>query len=140
MQSFLIGMLVAIVVVSPHTPTTQQEPRRAPIERTGYAAHYSPGLMLRVAHRRGIEPDTDCMVSSPWYNLGDIIYVKSNLNDTVMKCTQVDVSAPKDIERHKARNLVVELDFTSAKTICEITRVSERPYRECPVTIWKESE
>lgn len=104
-----------------------------PPTNIGYAAHYSPGLMERVAQKRGIDPHT-CMIAFDG-KIGTHVLVKSE-HGTAW-CTTVDVVHPHDRAALRRRRIIVELDFGTAQRLCNITRVRERPPRECPVTIWR---
>jgi hypothetical protein len=103
--------------------------------RSAVAAHYAPGVMERVAELRGM-PLVDCMLSSPWHELGEWVRVESMVNDEVAICRATDVSAPEDHARHLKRKLV-ELDWPTAKRLCELSRLGEKPPDECPVLIDK---
>lgn len=100
---------------------------------TLYAAHYRPGLMEQVARRRNMTL-VDCMISSPWHPLNTWMRIESNVNGEIAYCRTTDVSAPRDRARHKRRQLI-ELDWQTAKRLCAISRVAERPPRACPVKI-----
>ncbi len=100
---------------------------------TGFAAHYRPGLMERVAANRGIPP-ASCMVASHRLPLARSIVVLGQRTGVSRRCTVVDICAPKDCPRIKARGIVVELDYQSNRAICGATR---EPPRYCPVTVWE---
>lgn len=132
-MEFLITVITAVGLVLPAINPAQ------PIEKhSGYAAHYSPGLMQKVAKNRGIEPQ-DCMLSTDLYPLETPVYVESLVDgvEVTLECLVVDHSMPKDKARHLKNKLYAELDFNSAKQICNISKVAEKPWRECPVNIWK---
>jgi len=115
---------------------TINPPQPEPVHYTGYAAHYSPGLMAKVAKNRGIEP-YDCMISSPLFPLETIVIVKSLSNDVELECKVVDQSHPRDKERHINNRLWAEVDFGSAKKLFDIKKVGQKPNRDCPIEIWK---
>lgn len=132
-MEFLITVITAIGLVIPDINPAQ------PIEKySGYAAHYSPGLMQKVAKNRGIEPQ-DCMLSTDLFPLETQVYVESKIDgvDVVLTCLVVDHSAPRDKARHLKNKLYAELDFGSARKVCNISKVSEKPWRQCPINIWK---
>lgn len=103
---------------------------------TGFAAHYAPGVMTRVAHIRGMEP-VRCMVSSPRYKLGTWLHVTSLKNSHTRLCRVTDISAPRDRLRHLRQNLVLEFDFFSAQAMCDIKFVNQEPPRACPVRVYE---
>ena len=98
-----------------------------------YAAHYSPGLMEKVAARRKMQR-VDCMISSPWHPLNTWIRLESQKNGEVAYCRTTDVSAPVDKARHK-RLQIIELDWVTAQRLCEVRRVAAQSPRNCPVRI-----
>jgi hypothetical protein len=102
--------------------------------RSGFAAHYRPGLMQRVARTRGLEI-VACMVASPHHRIGTWLSVTSAKRNKTLDCRVTDVPQA----RHRAavikRKIVVELDFESAKVLCGITRPRERPPQACPVVV-----
>lgn len=100
---------------------------------TGYAPHYSPGVMERVSRNRGL-PIVNCMVSSPYQKIGTWLRVTSLIDGDSLDCRVTDVSAPKDRPRHIASRWAVELDWNSAKILCNINKVGQEPPRKCPVT------
>lgn len=75
-----------------------------------------------------------CMVSSPIWPLGTRLWVYGEKTHTLLDCTVVDVSAPKDRERHIRTRRVVELSYEVTKALCGSTR--ERVV-DCPVTVVK---
>lgn len=101
---------------------------------TGYAPHYGIGVMERVSKVRKL-PLVPCMVSSPYQKIGTWVRVESLIDNDVLDCRVTDVSAPKDRPRHIASHWAVELDFTSAKLLCNISRVGQEPARKCPVKV-----
>lgn len=103
------------------------------IIQSGYAPHYSPGLMARVARTRDMPPAA-CMVSSPVWPLGTQLWVYGERTQTLLPCTVVDVSAPKDRARHIRTKRVVELSYEVTKALCGSTK--ERVI-DCPVTVVK---
>jgi hypothetical protein len=103
------------------------------IIQSGYAPHYSPGLMARVAHNRDMAPQA-CMVSSPVWPLGTQLWVYGERTQTLRQCTVVDVSHPRDRERHIRTRRVVELSYEVTEALCGSTK--ERVI-DCPVTMVK---
>lgn len=100
----------------------------------GYAVHYSPGVMERVAQYRDL-PQEDCMVSTPYTdNIGSWVIVESPY--ATLQCQITDVSHPRDKARHIRTGTAAELSFEAAKRLCHITRVAEKSKYECPVKIY----
>lgn len=99
---------------------------------TGYAPHYSPGVMERVSKVRKM-PLVNCMVSSPYEKIGTWLKVTSLIDGDSLDCRVTDVSHPRDRARHIASNWAVELDWNSAQILCNISRVGQEPPRKCPV-------
>jgi hypothetical protein len=104
-----------------------------PTLREAIAAHYAPGVMERVARVREMPP-VECMISSPWHDLGEWVRIESLVNDEVAVCRTTDVSAPEDHERHLRRRLV-ELDWPTAQRLCDLSAVGQKSPRECPVLL-----
>ncbi len=101
------------------------------VVETGYAPHYSPGVMDRVAANRGMPPAA-CMVSSPVYPLGTMLWVWGERTQTLLHCRVTDVSQPRHRKGHIARRIWVELDFAVTEALCGSTR--ER-VTSCPVVV-----
>ena len=106
----------------------------APRERKGFAAHYRPGLMEKVSKRRGM-PVVRCMVASPHHKLGAWVLVRSTKNKQERKCRVTDVPRKSDRPALIRRNIVVELDYKSAKVLCGIKYAGHLPPRACPVIV-----
>lgn len=106
------------------------------VEYTGYAAHYNTGLMERVSRNRDMDI-VDCMIASPFHKIGHWVYVESKKNNKVKLCRVTDVPQPADRASIIRRGIIAELDFTSAKELCNIKRVNEAPPRQCPITIYE---
>lgn len=123
----------SLIILALLTPVPRAVAAR-PEEHRGFAAHYRPGLMERVARRRGL-PKTECMIASPFYELGSWVQVRSEKYDQVLRCRVTDVPQPRHRALLKKRTIVVELDFASAKTLCNIKRVGQEPPRACPVVL-----
>jgi hypothetical protein len=103
------------------------------IIQSGYAPHYSPGLMARVAEKRDMQPQA-CMVSSPVWPLGTQLWVYGEKTGQLLDCTVTDVSAPKDQARHIRTKRVVELSFEVTKQLCGSTK---QRVIDCPVVVVK---
>lgn len=101
---------------------------------TGYAPHYGIGVMERVSRVRKL-PVVPCMVSSPYQKIGTWVQVISLIDGDTLECRVTDVSADKDRPRHIKSHWAVELDFNSAKVLCNISKVGEQPARKCPVKV-----
>lgn len=100
----------------------------------GYAAHYRPGLMQRVARNRGLEV-VPCMVASPHHRIGTWLRVTSPKRKKTLSCRVTDVPQPKHRPALIQRKIVVELDFESARILCGIRRVGQEPPSACPVIV-----
>lgn len=105
---------------------------------SGYAPHYSPGLMQRVARNRDMTV-VACMVSSPRYPLGTWLLVAGLNTGNVERCRVTDVSHPRDIARHRRTRREVELAFETVPRICGRAALRERP-EACPVIVIKLAE
>jgi hypothetical protein len=131
------------LVVSPATAVAHTPPPQPIQEWPAIAAHYSPGVFAKAARRHGLPPFDGCHITTPWHHdpsdLGKVVDVRSETNGAVLACRISDFSADKDHARH-LRNRLVEIDFTSATVLCEITRVAEKPARMCPVTVMEMPE
>lgn len=101
------------------------------IVQSGWAPHYSPDLMERVALRRDMQPAA-CMVSSPVWPLGTDLWVYGEKTQALLHCTVTDVSHPRDRVRHIRTKRVVELSYEVTRDLCGTTR--GRP-DECPVVV-----
>lgn len=99
----------------------------------GYAPHYSPKLMAKVAHRRDIAA-IGCLVSSPRYPLLTKLYVYGVKTHTLQACTVVDVSHPRDKARHLRTGREVELSWEDTLHLCGSRK--GRP-EDCPVIVIK---
>ena len=104
-------------------------------EAAGYAPRYSPGLMARVAERRGL-PVVACMVSSPVYPVGTWVWVWGRNTNALERCRVTDVSAARDRERHIRTRRVVELGYDEAVRFCGAEHINDRP-EQCPVVVLK---
>lgn len=75
----------------------------------------------------------DCMVSSPYYNIGDWLLITSPHN--IQICRKTDTSHPRDSKRHIQTKRIIELDFNSAKKFCNINKVGQEKPEKCPITV-----
>jgi hypothetical protein len=100
---------------------------------SGFAPRYSPGVMERVAARRGLEV-AGCLVSSPVYDIGTRVIVYGPNTDRALSCTVVDVSAPKDRARHIRTRRITELSYPAALALCGRKHINHRP-EQCPVVV-----
>jgi hypothetical protein len=103
------------------------------VER-GFAPHYSPGLMARVAARRDIAP-VACMVSRPRGPIGGWVWVYGKRTGALLHCKIVDVSHPRDLARHIKLERQVEIAFENTVALCGSTKGS---VKECPVLVIQE--
>ena len=97
----------------------------------GFAPHYAPGVMERVARHRGME-QAGCMVSSPTLPLDTWLYVYGGQTGALRYCRVTDVSHPRDVARHLRTGRVIELDHETALALCGSVR--DRP-EACPVVV-----
>jgi hypothetical protein len=134
-------MLVCLVALSVALATTPQPPlpalpagMRVVRVQHGVAPHYGIGVMEKVSRKRKL-PLVDCMVSSPTEKIGTWMLVTSRKNGHQRLCRVTDVSAPKDKARHIRTGRVIELDWLSAKDLCDLRSVGQEPPRKCPVIV-----
>jgi len=97
----------------------------------GYAPHYAPGLMSKVAHHRDMPP-TACMVSSPTLPLGAWVWVYGQRTGALLRCRVTDVSHPRDKARHLRTGRIAELAYEVTARLCGSTR--ERVI-DCPIVV-----
>lgn len=97
------------------------------------AAHYAPGVMERVSRVRGL-PQAGCMIASPTEPIGTWVRVRGLRTGATRLCRVTDTSAPQDRLRH-IRKRQIELDWPSARAICNIRRVGQEPPWRCPVWV-----
>lgn len=126
LQTVTSLLSIAWFVASPFTLKTQNSNQVR-------MAHYAPGVMERVARRRGMEL-VDCMMTSPWHPLNTWIRIESKVNGEVAMCRTTDLSAPRDKRRHQKQRLI-EVDWKTARRLCAIRRVNQKPPRSCPVSM-----
>jgi hypothetical protein len=98
----------------------------------GTAARYSPGLMERVAARRGMATN-GCLISSAYYPIGTELWVFGRNTRALRLCTVVDVSHPRDMARHRRTKRLIEIAHEDAMSICG--SVKSRPI-DCPVIVF----
>jgi hypothetical protein len=125
----LLGLLLCF-----YPPEPAGAPVRAPDEptRAMQAARYAPGIMQRVARRRGM-PFDQCGIALDHASLGSRVRVQGVRTGVALDCTVYDRSHPRDLARH-ARAQQVELDHDSARAICGRRWFRSRP-KECPVLV-----
>ena len=97
----------------------------------GYAPHYAPGLMSKVAHNRDM-PQAACMVSSPTLPIGSWVWVYGQRTGALLRCRVTDVSHPRDRARHLRTRRLVELDYAVTRALCGAT---DEPSAACKVII-----
>jgi hypothetical protein len=97
----------------------------------GYAPHYAPGLMARVARNRDLAPIV-CQVSRPRGPIGGWVWVFGERTGALLHCQVVDVSHPRDLARHIRTRRVVEISHENAAQLCGTTKGS---VKECPVLV-----
>jgi hypothetical protein len=102
----------------------------------GYAPRYAPGLMQRVAARRGIEPAGRIAVSSAYYPLGTELWVWGVNTHVLRRAVIVDVSAQRDMARHRRTKRLIEIAHEDALALCGNMG---RP-TECPVIVFRLEE
>lgn len=101
---------------------------------SGYASHYNIGLMEKVSRNRNMQI-VECMVSSPYYEIGDWLLITSS--HYIQICRKTDTSHPNDKARHIKTRRIIELDFNSAKKLCNISRVGQEKPEKCPIKVTK---
>ena len=104
-------------------------------EMSGYAPRYAPGVMERVARNRDL-PAVECMVSSPYYEVGTWVWVWGKNTYSLHYCRVTDISAPKDRDRHIRTKRIIEVGYSEAIKICGIEYINDRP-EKCPITVIK---
>jgi hypothetical protein len=118
-QALAIAAFILVVLLSPlvtHGGTKLKgDSKQGPITitpRSGYAVRYSPGVMERVAVRRGL-PVLPRMASVP--DCGRLgWWVTATVNGYTGRYLVVDCSAPRDRARHIRQGLVLEVNHGSA--------------------------
>lgn len=99
----------------------------------GWAPHYAPGVMERVARNRDMA-QAQCMISSPTEPLGSWLWVYGKATGVLLHCRVTDVSHPRDKARHLRTGRLVEIGFNNTRALCGTTRGS---VRECPIMVIK---
>jgi hypothetical protein len=118
-----VTLLQILIFITLHGGVTQE----------AYAPHYRKGLMTEVAVRRGMQPQA-CMISSAQYEIGTQVWVYGKRTGALLRCVVVDVSHPRDVERHRRTGRLIELGYAVTKRLCGTIKGSSA---ECPVTIYK---
>jgi hypothetical protein len=98
---------------------------------SGFAAHYGPGTMARVARVRHMAPAA-CMVASHRLPLGRWVTVLGLRTGVQRHCKVVDICHPKHCASILRRRVVVELSYQDNLTICGYRN---EPPRMCPVSV-----
>lgn len=81
----------------------------------GIAKHYTPGLMLRVMHNRGMEWPSGVTGLASRVNCSTIGQIFSaRINGHYERLLQVDCSQYRDAPRHRKEGLIVEVDYSTA--------------------------
>jgi hypothetical protein len=94
------------------------------------AAHYAPGVFLRVEIARGL-PHATCNFASPTLAIGAWRWIEGVRTGVRLRCRVSDTSQPQHRGRHLALHLI-ELDYESTRAICGSTRLANR---DCPVRV-----
>lgn len=123
MRGVVCGLALALIIgpVPPHE---------------GLAVRYSEGVMEAVAHNRGIPP-TDCMVAYTYAEAEDMgklwLEVEGIATGVRRRCLTADLPRPHDRPNLIRRNVLVELDANSARSICGAAWRGKAS--ECPVRV-----
>jgi hypothetical protein len=134
MKMLLIVLVAAVLGGDVATLPPRVEPPAVPATaESGFAPHYSPRLMAKVARRRKLDP-APCMVSRPRGPIGGWVYVYGERTGQTLKCLITDVSHPRDLKRHLRTRRIVELSWETTAQICGTTK--GRPV-DCPVRVWE---
>lgn len=120
--------ILAMYTLPPPEMKMIEEPPKRIIQ--GTAAHYSKGLFERVSRNRDL-PVVDCMIASPFHQIGEWVIVRGLKTETTRRCRVTDTSQPRDKPRH-IKSKSFDLDYESAKEICG--SVTE-PRRACPIEV-----
>ena len=103
--------------------------------RSGYAAHYRPGLFEQVSRNRGL-PVVSCMVAAD-LPIGRWVTVRSGVTDEVRACRVTDVCRPRDCPRLARRGIILEFDYRSGMAMCALRYYGQEPPWKCPVEMWR---
>ena len=108
-----------------------------PDRHDGLAVRYAPGVMRTVARNRGIEPQP-CMVAYTYAEDKDMgklwLDVEGVATGVRRRCLTVDLPRPgRDKANLVRRNILVELDANSARSICGAAWRGKAS--ECPVRV-----
>lgn len=101
----------------------------------GWAPRYDPGGMERVAFNRDL-PIASCMVSSPYYDIGEMVYVYGRNTGALRWCRVTDVSKPEHRARHRRIGWVIEAGYNEAVSLCGIEHINDPP-KKCPVIVFR---
>jgi hypothetical protein len=112
---------------------------------SGFAPRYGKGGMELVSHNRDL-PLVGCMVSSPYYDVGEWVLVYGYNTDRALRCRITDVSDPtvkcrngrceSDKARHIRTKRITELSYPAALALCGRKHINHRP-EQCPVLVVK---
>lgn len=78
-------------------------------------------------------PQVDCMIAATHLPLGKQVVVTGPRATRL--CRVTDVPRPRDKANLVRRNIIIELDWPTARVMCGLSKPSARPPRDCPVTI-----
>lgn len=114
-------MITLTLMVCLLSGTTDEVAARIPAYQEGKATHYSPGLLERVARRRGIAldgmsgfstyPDCSYIGGRIWVS---VLNPRTRLWSSWSQKRIVDCSQPRDYERHRRTGLI-EFSYEEAR-------------------------
>ena len=110
----LLPALLALLAAITGATATATAPARSV---HGIAKYYSPGVFRQVALNRGLalRSDVDGYASVPYCSwIGHVLTARIN-RGPIERFQVLDCSAPKDRPRHLRENLVIEVDYSSAR-------------------------
>ena len=94
--------------------------------------------MEQVSRNRDL-PIVSCMVSSPYYDIGEWVYVYGVNTGALRWCRVTDVSRPEHRQRHRRIGWIAELGFNEALSLCGKAHINDPPKR-CPVIVFRLEE
>lgn len=101
----------------------------------GNGAHYREGLMIDVAHNRGLSVE-DCMVAATYEEIGTWIYIRSDATGYESWCRVTDIPAAEHRQSIIDKGIVVEFGWEITPEMCGIHEVGQEPPSACPVTVY----
>ena len=106
-------------------------------ERSGFAAHYKPGLFEQVARNRGLHPVACMAAVTSNHQIGAWVTITRVKTGRSERCRITDVCnrATGDCARLRARNIVAELSFGAARRLCGISYYGQEPPSACIVRV-----